>query len=626
LEDEVRLSALFSDDMKAMFKGLKSRFVSVPCSLTGVERPEQLADATWDSVRNKIMPGLTIVLGLPGSGTDILGSQLAKLTPNTYLVDCDTLLDKELERRTEIGLTMHNMLARGQVVPLSMTMELLKNVVNLTCSDSLVVLNCPTYVDQIEYITAQFRIDRVFYINGNAQAVSAWREDFVKRGGGEDDPAQLSKTFNEYVERLEPVVVHFSRLGKLEQLDVNETPKPEWLTQKIGQCTMPRFAIVGGVSSTTTATQAGMLASAFGVGPALTASSIEQWALEKLKRTVDSTKPEQFFAALQQYADANSYPLLVLDRYPANDRDAAEFLRHFGAPAAMVSIDLDEEKHKEEYAAENPDDEADPEELDNRLADMRKQHEKVTTEFKNKCAPCVMSVNWTERLDSGLAPDVINAQLSTEVRKRLLPKVYVLVAPSGSLDFSSLIANAICTERKEGARPVKFTIINSDSLFKPGGHTKEIEEKLSKAAFMADTPDSVPASLWKELFTEALQQSANPMGSFIVTNFPTACCLTSSPTVRDQFSMLESISTFMGVMHVQVSETAFARCCGNGKGDAFADYSEFSLQVNKKIVEQFGSEKIKECIIDQVGNADEAAKTAAADFLSFHEKAEQVRR
>lgn len=50
---------------------------------------------------------------------------------------------QELERRTEMGLAMHNMLAKGQVVPFSMTLELLKGVANLTCSEKLVIQNCP---------------------------------------------------------------------------------------------------------------------------------------------------------------------------------------------------------------------------------------------------------------------------------------------------------------------------------------------------------------------------------------------------------------------------------------------------------------------------------------------------
>mmetsp|Transcript_97952 Transcript_97952/g.153175 ORF Transcript_97952/g.153175 Transcript_97952/m.153175 type:complete len:1502 (-) Transcript_97952:162-4667(-) len=627
LEDEMKVKCLFGDEMKAMFKSLGSRLVSIPCQLAGLEVRQDLIEATWKNVCDKIMPGLTIVLGPPCSGIDMLANQLAGLTPNTYVVDCDRLLDSELERRTEIGLTLHNMLARGQVVPFSMTLELLKNIVNLTCSDNLVLLNCPMYVDQIEYITNEFRIDRVFYINGNTNAISGWREAFVQQGGGEESSGQRTKLFNECLERLEPIVVRFSRMGKLDQLDVNETPKQEWLATKIRQATMPQFAIINGVSETVTKKQADMLASSFGVGPGLTTDVIEKWAKEKLKRTVDPTKPEEFFSALQQYADSTGFPMLVLARYPNTDKDAADFVRHFGNPAVMVSIDLDEEAHKEEYIAEHENDDTDPEELDKKLEDMRKQHNKVTEEFKNKCAPSVMSVNWTEKLAAlgpEPSPEVLNLQLNEEIRSRLLPKVYVLVAPSGKLDFSSLVANAVCTERKDGGRPPKFSIVDADAIFRPGGHSAAIEEKLVKAAFTSEAPDTVSASLWKELFIEALKKSSSPMGPFIVTNFPTPCSLTSSPTVRDQFSMLESVSTFMGIFHVKVGEAAY-QCCVD-QATNYAAYADSQGEVQKKTIEQFGAERMKECIIDQCSSAYEAAKIAAADFLAFYEKAEQTRR
>jgi len=626
LEDELKIKSLFSDETKAMFKSLGARFLSVPCALAGLEVRQDLVEAIWKNVCQKIMPGLTIVLGLPCSGVDMLAKELAGLTPNTHIVDCDQLLDKELERRTEIGLTIHNMLARGQVVPFSITLELLKNIVSVTCSDNLVIMNCPRYVDQIDYITKAFRIDRVFYISGNSNAITAWRDNFVQQGGGEDGN-QRTQLFNECAERLGPIVVRFSRAGKLDQIDVNETPKQEWLTTKVRQATMPQFVIVNGVSETITNTQATMLASNYGVGPALTSGFIQQWAKEKLKRTVDPAKPEEFFAALQQYADANSFPVLVLARYPAIDKDAADFVRHFGPPAAMVSIDLEEEAHKEEYLAEHQDDDTDPEELDNKLQDMRKQHNKVTEEFKGKCAPSVMSVNWAEQLAATgpePSPEAANVQLHRDIRKRLLPKVYVLVAPSGKLEFSSLVADAICTERKDGARPPKFSIIDSDSVFKPGGHSKMLEEKLSKAAFTSESPDCVSASLWKELFSEALQRSGNPMGPFIVTNFPTPCSMKSNPTVRDQFSMLESISTFMGIMHIKVGEAAFPVCVG--EKDVYVACADFQGDVQKKTVEQFGAERMKECVIDQCSSAEEAAKIAAVDFLSFYEKAEQTRK
>jgi len=613
VEVDMKINTLFGAEMQAGLKDMGSSLVRVPCSLSGLQKQEDLVEMIWGSVRDKVMPGVTLVLGLPGSGTEMLAKQLTVSAPNTYVVDCDQLLDKELERRTELGLTMHNMLARGQVVPLSMTLELLKNIVNLTSSDSLVILNCPMYVDQVEYITKEFRIDRVYYISGNEKAVSTWRDSFCSGGGGNE------KAFNDHIDRLVPIVTQFSKLGKLEQFDVIETPKQKVLANMIEQATMPQFAIMNGVSPKTTGIQADLLAAAYGVGPALTTAFMEKWAQEKLKRTLDTKNPAQMFSVLQQYADSNGFPLLVLNRYPNNDKDAAAFVKYFGDPKVVAFFNVDEEAHMEGFKEENPEDETDAEELASRLEAERKANEKTMEEFKAKCPSSVFSVQMADVAASNTTPEA----LSLQIRSRLLPKVYVLVAPNGKTDFSGLIANTICTSRREGKRPVKFTIIDCEALFKPGGHTPAIEDKLSKAAFAAEASDTVAAPLWRDLFTEALQASANPMGTFIVTNFPTPCSVTSTPTIRDQFSMLESISSFMGIVHVKVTENSFAQCVASGD---YSAYDNFESQVKNATLVQFGADRIKECVIDGVTSTQEAAQLVAADFMAFQEKAEQARR
>jgi len=242
MEIEMQTTAFFGPEMQAMMQAQLSGLTRVPCSLAGVA-------STWSAVCPKVIPGLTIVLGPPGSGTDVLASLLAGLTPNTQAVDCNLLLDRELERRTEAGVTMHNMLARGQVVPLSVTLELLKDVVNLTCSDSLVIENCPMYVDQIEYICAEFRVDRVFYIDGSKKAVDEWQKAYVgKEAKAVEDEASQAQIFDSMMERLQPIVSHFARIGKLERLEVNSTPKEAKLAEMVNKATMPQFAIVTGMS------------------------------------------------------------------------------------------------------------------------------------------------------------------------------------------------------------------------------------------------------------------------------------------------------------------------------------------------------------------------------------------
>lgn len=619
LEVEVKIATLFGDEMQGMLKNLGSSLVRVPCSLAGLESGEQLVEAAWTGVREKVMPGLTIVLGLPCSGTETLAEMLAKMTPNTYVVDCDQLLDKELERRTEIGLAMHNMLARGQVVPLSMTLELLKNIVNLTCSDSLVIQNCPMYVDQVEYITKEFRIDRVFYIRGNDKAVESWRTTYLERCKGED-PSRETKAFNEHLERLELIVTHFSRLGKLEQLDVSETPKRSTLTKKIEEATMPQFALVSSVSSKLSKEQADLMAATYGVEPALTVDGVVKWANDKLKRTVNPGEPGEVISAFKQYADSRSFPLLVLDGYPANANDAGAFIGYLKEkgqdPRVAINIVMDEDARMEEYKVQHEDEDLpEEEELVAMLATERTE-QKATFEFFQGNCPTI-EVTWNAEATN------FQEELLAMTRKRLLPRVYVLVAPSGQGDFSSLIANAVCTSRRDGGRAVKFTIIDSETLFKSGGHSADIEDQLHKASFTAEAPDCVPAPLWVSLFSEAMSQSANPMGTFLVTNFPTPCSVTSMPTIRDQFSMLSSISTLMGVVHVKLSEASYSVCVGDGN---FKSYYDFEESVANSTLVQLGAAQICTCSVDSAPNADEAARSVAADFLVFQEKAEQARR
>jgi hypothetical protein len=497
-----------------------------------------------------------------------------------------------------------------------MTLELLKNVGNLTSSRSLVLLNCPMYVDQIEYLQKEFCIDRVFYISGNEKAVAGWSEAYCQQGGDQDRNT-LAKVFNESNDRLELITTHFSRLGKLERFDVIDTPKPKMLQHMVEQATMPQFAIVSGVTKFAT-TQAAMLATAYGVGVPVTTALLQEYAQESLKRRLDTNDPAQMFSALQQFAGDRGYPLLVLNNYPATDKDAAAFQKYFGDPKVVVSLNVEEEALVDTFKEENPEDESDPEELTTRLTEQKKQNDKVMDEFKSKSASSFMSFNLAEIKETNIAPQTLSAQ----IQKRCLPQVYVLVAPSGQSNFSGLIANTICRSRTEGKRPSKITIIDSDQLFRPGGHSNAIEDKLSKAAFTAASPDAVSAPLWKELFAEAVQTSVNPMGIFLVTNFPTPCCLKSSPTIRDQFSMLESISTFMGIFHVKVTESVFFDCTGCNQSADYSTYSEFEGQVKNTTLVQFGAERIKESVVDNVNSREEAAKAIAADFLSFQEKAE----
>lgn len=209
------------------------------------------------------------------------------------------------------------------------------------------------------------------------------------------------------------------------------------------------------------------------------------------------------------------------------------------------------------------------------------------------------------------------------IRKRLLPHVYVIAAPSGVNDFSGFVIDAICTSGKEGARPAKFTAIDCNQLFQKGGHNASIEDRLHKASFMAEAPDALPTKLWVDLFKEAFAKSANPMGTFLVSNFPTPCSVTSSPTIRDQFHMLEPNSTLKGVLRVKVTEAAFRHFCTDDT-EAWNAYQSFDDKVYNQIIVQFGMQNICDCTVQDTRHPEEAANKVAAEFLRFQEKMDQA--
>jgi len=203
------------------------------------------------------------------------------------------------------------------------------------------------------------------------------------------------------------------------------------------------------------------------------------------------------------------------------------------------------------------------------------------------------------------------------VKKRLRPKVYIVVGPSGNADFSGIVAGAIANSK--GSK-TKFGVIDSSSLFRKGNRSAALEDRLAKASFAADSPDCVPASLWLELFTDAFAKSANPMGTFLITNFPTVGCLGSGITVRDQFGMLESISTLVGVLHMKLSTSAFSECCSSRPED-LEGYLSFDEKVYQQLLVQYGNSMMCDCMVDSASDPEGAAAKVAASFHSFREKA-----
>jgi len=304
---------------------------------------------------------------------------------------------------------------------------------------------------------------------------------------------------------------------------------------------------------------------------------------------------------------------LVLVDYPNVENDAVEFIDYFGAPKVFVYVDFADAMRLEEMQGEG--EAEDEDEALQKLADARTGHEAVLKLFEEKCPSTVVKADWAQIRTP--------QELHESVCRHLFPRVYVIVAPTGTVPFSSIIADAVCASKREGKRPTKFTVIDCNALCQRGGHNVDIEEELWKASFRVQPCGCLPLTLWERLFKEAFSKAANPTGTFLVINFPQPSSFKSSPTVRDQFHLLESISVFMGILHVTLSEDAYEKFCSDNMEDADA-YAEFDEHVHDTALVQFDANQICHSRIESAGSAEEAAKKAATEFVAFQGKAEQA--
>jgi len=617
LEVETRIARFFGSEMQGTLNSLP-RLERIPLAFAGKEPlpagatsldaagvEQHLVDSACAAVFEKVRPGLTVVLGLPCSGAKALAQMLAKRAPGSLAVDCSELIAAEVERKTEVGLMIEETLNRGEVLPPALTSELLKKIAALTCSDSLVVENCPILVDQIDALAKEFRIDRAFYVAGDSKAEGVWRAEFdaamaTRSTSSEVAKAFAARAFEDRLRGLEPVAAHFSRMGKLERLDVSATPASEELAALIERATLPQFAIVVGSSTVITPKQAEKLATAYSELP-VTAEKVVAWAKATLSETIDPAQPDSFIPALQKFCASVNSPFLVLDRYPKTADDAAAFLATFGPPKLVVEIGCETEFLVEEFQEANEDAEVDPEELQAKFEEDKQVRATMLKSIDEACPGCVLSLS-----QATVKPE----EMAEQIRKRLLPKVYVLASAG---PFAELVADAICTKGK-------YTILDSAKLLSSGEHTPELEAQLTKALKTAELPDALPPQLWKALFQEALAQSANPMGTFLVTNFPTPCSVRSSPTIRDQFCMLESISVLRGIMQVTLSQAAFSQCCSESQG-AIAEYLAYDQAVKEQTVVQFADGQMCEARVEDAADAKAAAGKVAVKLLAYLKEA-----
>lgn len=221
-------------------------------------------------------------------------------------------------------------------------------------------------------------------------------------------------------------------------------------------------------------------------------------------------------------------------------------------------------------------------------------------------------------------------EVTAEICETLRPRVYVVVSPLNNVGLGRQIGGALCGG---GKKPVKYTLIDTQKLQQKGKHSEAIETQLTQVEFTASAPDELPISLWTDLYKEAFAKSPNPLGNFIIVNFPTACAPKSFPSVRDQFNALQSICSLAGIVFVKCSEDTLTKYgCDQVAIEEFSDYLN---KVEEYIDVQYGKDEslvVFKTEVDFSGSAPAegaalhaavrtGGKKIAADFLKKQDAA-----
>lgn len=199
-------------DLAEMLSGMPETRLSMSIPrVAEVDLRSAVIASSLTALTAEIRPKVSVVIGPPGSSTRLLCDKVAERV-NGCAVDVDELLDKELERETEIGVVMHNMLAKGQVIPISITLQLLKNVCSFGVSHA-VLENFPCNSDEIKYIQNEFVLEEVFSMVADPGTTDEFKEAWKssKKTGGQ--VVDLDIMFSERMEALPAINNEFAAGG-----------------------------------------------------------------------------------------------------------------------------------------------------------------------------------------------------------------------------------------------------------------------------------------------------------------------------------------------------------------------------------------------------------------------------
>jgi len=615
---------------------VKAALAAGPCAKVHHIPATTSAPDVAQLVYNAIRPSLTIVLGPPTAGEVKDFAVMYAKTMGAVHVDVDALLDAELERKTEVGVEMSNMLARGQVVPLRMILEVIKAATKWTSTDHLVLTSFPRYLDEADALLKQFTVKKVLLIEaGEGKA----KEIFENSG-------LLPEVFKEMMNRVLTVGTFFAAQGLMQRVDLSSDAKAvESMMDKQKEGNLPKCIALVGLPFLGSALVAAALKKEYGfevVGP-------EVPLVEAPGPVLNEEEAEAVVKKIEEAMNACTAPCLVIDDLLTDNETYKQYEKacqerglpkpvnvvYFTSGDLAADAGLAEEKIKEAIKDGDPDpyvariaavkatldqggegeEEAAAAKSDHylnkpvlvpwtpeyfkKLKELEEQETKETpghlskvyqdlqAEVKEAKFPTVQKIEIPKKNEEKNETDaMVMAGVVKEVAKIVKPTVHCVLAPQArgvSVTLASVLAASAAGRQ---------VVLDAVELATPNSRYSETVNTALKTAAAVGEP--ILPDIWAEIFEERLKEYS--LQHVFLANYP-GDSVRTYPTVRDELDVLAQFATVKGMIAANFTQRAMHKYCFKGavpapetatqayafyRGNAETDVDRYSAMLQEK--------------------------------------------
>ena len=196
-----------------------------------------------------------IIFGPPGGGKGTFSGQIMKIVPDIAHISTGDIFRENLKNRTPLGLKAKGYMDKGELVPDSLTNEIVKDRLEKNKEESWILDGYPRNMNQVEFLENITKIDLLLLLE-------VPRELIIKRILGRYSCPNCNKLYNKYTlppkvtgicdkcgseikfeqrsddneetlknrldtyeENAEPIIKYYDEMGKIKKVNAENTLK-----------------------------------------------------------------------------------------------------------------------------------------------------------------------------------------------------------------------------------------------------------------------------------------------------------------------------------------------------------------------------------------------------------------